>query len=70
VLWVLLDVALCLMALVVLGALALRLWRQVKALGREVSASADRVSRATGALDAAQSIGRPPVRSAGPRGRR
>lgn len=50
--WVLLDVALVLGALAVLGLLLLRLWRRVVALGREVSRASEAIARATDELAA------------------
>jgi hypothetical protein len=52
--WVLLDVALPLLALVALGAVLLRLWRRVKALGSRVSEASAAVGDVTARLDAAQ----------------
>jgi Flp pilus assembly protein CpaB len=44
--WLLVDIALVLVALGVLGVLAWRVWRQTAALGREVRAAGDRLSSA------------------------
>jgi len=54
---VVLDVVLCLLALVVLGVLALRLWRRVTALGREVGLASDTFGLASQALAGAQASG-------------
>jgi hypothetical protein len=48
--WVLLDLLICLIALGFLGAVALGLWRKVKALSAEVGRAGDAVGRATDAL--------------------
>jgi hypothetical protein len=53
VVWVVVFVALGVASIVVLGLLTLRLWRQVRQLGREVAAAGERVALATEALDAA-----------------
>ena len=45
--WVLLDIALCIAALVVLAAVVLGLWRRVKALGALVSRSSDMIGTAS-----------------------
>ena len=50
--WVLLDIALVLGALAVLGLLLLRLWRRVVSLGREVSRASEAIARATDELAA------------------
>jgi ABC-type transporter Mla subunit MlaD len=42
-----LFVSLGVVSIAVLGLLALRLWRQVRQFGREVSAAGDRIARAT-----------------------
>ena len=44
--WVLLFVTLGVVGLGILAALTVRLWRQVKALGREVSAASARIAAA------------------------
>jgi len=44
--WVLLYVALGVLSIAVLGLLTLRLWRQVRQLGRDVSAAGDRINSA------------------------
>ncbi|MGI8698249.1 MAG: hypothetical protein ACR2J0_03775 [Mycobacteriales bacterium] len=49
--WIVLDVALAVAGLVVLGLLAFRLWRQVRALGREVVAAGERLGAAAATLD-------------------
>jgi hypothetical protein len=51
--WVLFGVLLGVAGLAVLAGLTLRLWRQVRRLGREVSAAADRLSAASTALERA-----------------
>ena len=48
--WVLTGVLLGVAGLAVLGALTLRLWRQVRRLGGEVSAAAERIAAATDEL--------------------
>lgn len=60
--WIVVDVALALLGLAVLCLLALRLWRQVRALGREVGAAGERVRTAAAALEEL----RPPAGSAAP----
>ena len=47
-----LDIALAVGGLAVLAVLALRLWRQVRALGRTVSAAAARFGEAQAEMDA------------------
>lgn len=42
--WLVLDIALVLLSLAVLGLLGLRLWRQVKQLSREVAAATARIA--------------------------
>jgi hypothetical protein len=49
--WVVLYVALGVLSIAVLAGLTLRLWRQVRQLGREVSAAGERVAAATSELD-------------------
>ena len=44
--WVVLYVALGVLSIAVLGLLTLRLWRQVRQLGRDVSAAGDRINSA------------------------
>jgi hypothetical protein len=51
--YVALFVSLGVVSIVVLGLLALRLWRQVRRFGREVSAAGDRIARATEELQRA-----------------
>ena len=46
--WVILYVALGVVSLAVLAVLAFRLWRQVRDLGRQVSAASERLAKATG----------------------
>ena len=48
--WVLFGVLLGVAGLAVLGALTVRLWRQVRRLGREVGAAAERLAAATDEL--------------------
>ncbi|GAC1329695.1 MAG: hypothetical protein NVSMB13_17450 [Mycobacteriales bacterium] len=50
-LFVVLDLALVVLGFVVLGVLSLRLWRQVKVLGAEVSSASERLAEAAAALD-------------------
>ena len=45
--WILIDVAIALLALAVLAVLVLGLWRRVKSLGREVSRAGELVGKAT-----------------------
>ena len=52
--WLLLDLFLVLVALVVLGLLGLRLWRQVKALSRAVGTAGETIAPLTAALTRAQ----------------
>lgn len=49
--WIVVDVSLAVIGLVVLGLLALRLWRQVRVLGREVRAAGERIQTAAATLD-------------------
>jgi len=67
--WIVLDVALAVAGLVVLGLLAFRLWRQARALGREVAAAGERLGVAAATLDGVTtgdgSSARPP-QSVGP----
>ena len=58
--WILLDVALAVLALVLLGLVARTLWRRVKALGRELSRASELVAGASAALQA------PPAGASGP----
>jgi hypothetical protein len=51
--WVILYVAIGVVSIAVLGALALRLWRQVRQLGRDISAASDRLNTALSDLDRA-----------------
>lgn len=53
--WILLDLAIALVALAVLAVLLLGLWKRVKSLSRTVSAASERLATATEALEAAQS---------------
>ena len=46
-LWVAIDVLICLAALSALGLVGLGLWRKVKELGREVGRAGDAIGRAT-----------------------
>ncbi|HET7529880.1 MAG TPA: hypothetical protein VFJ98_02865 [Mycobacteriales bacterium] len=48
--WVIGYVVLGVVSIAVLGLLALRLWQQVRRLGRDVAAAGDRISRATAEL--------------------
>lgn len=56
--WVLLDLLAALLALGWLGAVALRLWRQVKALSRQVGQAGSAVGQATDELARAQAATR------------
>ena len=58
--WILLDVALALLALVLLALVARGVWRRTKALSRELSRAGDLVAGASAALQA------PPGSAAGP----
>ena len=58
--WILLDVAIAVAALVVLAVLVLGLWRKVKALSSTVSSAGEAIAAATDRLDAAQLAGRQP----------
>ncbi len=49
--WLAVDVALAVVGLAVLALLALRVWRQVRALSRAVGAAAEQLRAATVALD-------------------
>lgn len=55
--WILVDVALVLLAIGLLALLALGLWRKVKALSRTVSTAADTIGAATEQLAVAQGAG-------------
>jgi hypothetical protein len=48
--WIALYVGLAVLGLAVLALLALRLWRQVKDFGREVSAAGAKISKVTDEL--------------------
>jgi len=50
VLWLLIDVLLGVIAFSVLGMLLLKLWRQVRALGTEVSRAGNAIAQATDEL--------------------
>jgi hypothetical protein len=54
VLWIVLDVVIALLAVLGLGLVALRLWRQVRALTRLTGEATARVGEATAALEAVQ----------------
>ena len=51
--YVALFVSVGVVSLVLLGALTLRLWRQVRQFGREVAAAGERLARASDALQQA-----------------
>ncbi|MDP9182618.1 MAG: hypothetical protein M3P04_07580 [Actinomycetota bacterium] len=53
-LWVLLDVVIALLAVVILVAVALSLWRRVKAFTREAGEAGEVVGKASDTLAAAQ----------------
>lgn len=55
--WILIDVAIALLALAVLVVLGLGLWRQVKSLGRAVGRAGELVGRATDELARVQDAG-------------
>jgi len=55
--WILIDVALALLAIAGLGLLLLRLWRKVKALSTTVARASDTIGKATEGLAAAQAQG-------------
>lgn len=57
-LWILLDVAIALVAIALLLMVLLRLWRQVKAFGRAAAAAGERVTTASAGLEAAQATRR------------
>ena len=71
--WILIDLAIALLALAVLAVLVLGLWRRVKALGSTVARAGEAVAQASEALAVAQGDGplgatqRSPA--AGPQGR-
>ena len=48
--WILLDLALAGLALALLGAVSLRLWRRVKGLGRVLGVAGDQVAEVTAQL--------------------
>jgi len=58
VVWVLIDVALGVLGLAVLALLSVRLWRQVRQLGREVATAGERIATATDELSQAAPPGR------------
>ena len=49
--WVFLYVAVGVLSIVVLALLTLRLWRQVRQLGRDVAAAGERVNAVTSQLE-------------------
>ena len=53
-LWLILDIAIPLLAVIVLAVLALSLWRRVRALTKQVGEASDAVAVANDALAAAQ----------------
>jgi hypothetical protein len=53
VLWIGIDIGLAVLGLLVLAALTFRLWRQVRALGRDVSAAGARIADASDELSKA-----------------
>lgn len=55
--WILIDLAIALLALGLLAVLVLRLWKRVKALSKAVTAAGDAVTQASDALAAAQGEG-------------
>jgi hypothetical protein len=48
--WISLYVGIAVLGLAVLGVLTVRLWRQVKQFGREVSAAGERIANVTDEL--------------------
>lgn len=48
--WIAFSVAIAVLGLAVLAALALRLWRQVRQFGREVSAAGEKIAKMTDEL--------------------
>jgi len=55
--WILIDLALALLAIAGLGLLLLRLWRKVKELSTTVARASDTIGQATDALVVAQAQG-------------
>jgi hypothetical protein len=53
VVWIGIDVGLAVIGLLVLAALSFRLWRQVRQLGRDVSAAGGRIADASEKLSSA-----------------
>jgi hypothetical protein len=51
--WILIAVVLAVAGLAILGAFTLRLWRQVRQLGRDVAAAGERIARASDDLQRA-----------------
>ncbi|HWB67643.1 MAG TPA: hypothetical protein VG708_12535 [Mycobacteriales bacterium] len=49
--WIGVDIALAVIGLAVLAGLAVRLWRQVRQLGRDVAAAGERISAASDQLN-------------------
>jgi hypothetical protein len=49
--WVVLYVVLGVLSIAGLGLLTLRLWRQVRQLGRDVAAAGERISRVTSEVE-------------------
>ena len=68
--WILLDAALVLLALGLLALVGLRLWRQVKALGRVLERASSSVAEATEQLELASATPAGPPVDAPPRARR
>jgi hypothetical protein len=53
VVWIGIDIGLAVLGLLVLAALTFRLWRQVRQLGRDVSAAGSRIADASEKLSSA-----------------
>lgn len=58
--WILLDVAIAVLALVALALVALSVWRSTKALGAQLGRAGDQLSGMSAALDGASPPGRRP----------
>ena len=59
--WILLDVAVALLAVGLLGLAGLSLWRRVKALGKAVGIAGEQIAQVTAQLDGLQDRNRSPV---------
>lgn len=58
-LWILIDVAFAVVGLLVLALLAVRLYRQVRTFGRQVTAASERLAEASARLDEVAPAQRP-----------